>query len=47
MESKNEKLSRSVMETLAIISYKQPVTLPEIEEIRGAASRPHVATLLS
>lgn len=47
MESKKEKLSRSVMETLAIISYKQPVTLPEIEEIRGAASRPHVATLLS
>lgn len=47
MESKKEKLSRSVMETLAIISYKQPVTLPEIEEIRGAASRPHVAALLS
>ncbi len=45
--SRKEKLSRSVMETLAIISYRQPITLPEIEEVRGVASRPHIATLLA
>lgn len=42
----SEKLSRSVMETLAIICYKQPITLPEIEEIRGANSRSQIATLI-
>ena len=45
--SKREKLSRSVMETLAIISYRQPITLPEIEDVRGVASRPHVVPLLA
>ena len=29
------KLSRAAMETLAIIAYHQPVSRPEIEEIRG------------
>jgi len=29
------KLSRAAVETLAIIAYHQPVTRPEIEEIRG------------
>ena len=29
------KLSRAAMETLAIIAYHQPVTRPELEEIRG------------
>ncbi len=46
-EQKKDSLSRSTLETLSIISYKQPVTLPEIEEIRGVNSRSHVATLLS
>ena len=31
------KLPRVAMETLAIIAYHQPVTRPEIEEIRGAS----------
>ncbi|MEO0358041.1 MAG: SMC-Scp complex subunit ScpB, partial [Pseudomonadota bacterium] len=31
------KLSRAAIETLAIISYHQPVTRAEIEEIRGVA----------
>ncbi|MFH1856717.1 MAG: SMC-Scp complex subunit ScpB [Candidatus Omnitrophota bacterium] len=31
----NEKLSASALETLAIIVYKQPITKPEIEFIRG------------
>lgn len=30
-----KKLSRAAMETLAVIAYKQPVTKPEIEKIRG------------
>lgn len=41
-----ERLSRSVMETLAIIAYRQPITLPEIEEIRGVNSRAMVAILI-
>ena len=32
-----KKLSRAAVETLAIIVYHQPVTLAEIEEIRGVA----------
>ncbi len=31
------RLPRVAMETLAIIAYHQPITRPEIEEIRGAA----------
>ena len=30
-----KKLSQAALETLAIIAYKQPVTKPEIEQIRG------------
>lgn len=33
----HRKLSRAAVETLAIIAYQQPVTRPEIEEIRGVA----------
>lgn len=42
----SEKLSRSLLETLAIICYKQPITLPEIEEIRGVNSRAMVSALI-
>ncbi|MCB1317424.1 MAG: SMC-Scp complex subunit ScpB [Leptospiraceae bacterium] len=45
-EQKRETLSRSTLETLAIISYRQPITLPEIEEVRGVNSRAMVTTLL-
>lgn len=31
----NKRLSKASIETLAIIAYKQPVTKPEIEQIRG------------
>src|SRR5207247_4388059 len=34
---KPPKYSRAVMETLAIIAYRQPVTRGDIEEIRGVA----------
>ena len=36
-KSKNKKMSRATVETLAIIVYHQPVTRSEIEEIRGVA----------
>ena len=34
---KSNRLSRAVLETLAIIAYKQPVTRAEIEAIRGVS----------
>jgi len=40
------RLSRPALETLAVIAYKQPVTVPEISEIRGADSTGVIATLL-
>lgn len=41
------RLPRVAMETLAIVAYHQPVTRPEIEEIRGAAlSQATMDTLL-
>ena len=43
---KPPKYSRAVMETLAIIAYKQPVTRGDIEEIRGVVvSGPILKTL--
>ena len=33
-----KRLSRTALETLSIIAYKQPVTKPEIEQIRGVSS---------
>ncbi len=44
--ARRDKLSRSVMETLSIIAYKQPITLPEIEELRGSQSRAHIGILI-
>jgi len=40
------RLSMAALETLAIIAYKQPITLPEIQEIRGVNSARAVKTLL-
>jgi segregation and condensation protein B len=34
-QQNKKKLSRSALETLAIIAYKQPITKTELEEIRG------------
>lgn len=36
------KYSRAVMETLAIIAYRQPVTRGDIEQIRGVSVNPNV-----
>jgi len=40
------RLSRAMLETLAIIAYKQPCTRPEIEAIRGVDVDAVVSTLL-
>lgn len=40
------KLSLAALETLAVIAYKQPVTIPEILEIRGVQSASAIKTLL-
>lgn len=34
---KSNKLSKTVLETLAIIAYRQPVTRPDVESIRGVS----------
>ena len=36
-ETKPQKYSRAMMETLALIAYKQPITRGEIEEVRGVS----------
>lgn len=42
----NAKLSLASLETLAVIAYKQPVTVPEILDIRGVQSASAIKTLL-
>jgi segregation and condensation protein B len=41
------KLSLQALETLAVVAYKQPVTAPEISEIRGVDSGGVLGSLLS
>lgn len=45
-EHTTKKLSVSALETLAVIAYKQPVTAPEITEIRGVSAAGVVGTLI-
>ena len=40
------RLSLPALETLAVIAYKQPATVPEISEIRGVDSGGVISTLL-
>ena len=40
------RLSKPALETLAVIAYRQPVTLPEIEQIRGVDCGGVVHTLM-
>ncbi len=42
----NTKLSRAALETLAIIAYRQPITRPQLEAIRGVSSDGVIRTLL-
>ncbi len=45
-EKSKRRLSQAALETLAIIAYKQPLTKPELESIRGVNSDYTINTLL-
>lgn len=45
-ERAKRRLSQAALETLAIIAYKQPITKPELESIRGVNSDYILTTLL-
>ncbi len=45
-EEKPQGYSRALMETLAVIAYKQPITRPEIEELRGVTLSPNIMRTL-
>jgi len=45
-EKSKRRLSQAALETLSIIAYKQPITTPEIESIRGVNSDYILNTLL-
>jgi segregation and condensation protein B len=46
LAGKPVRLSRAMMETLSIVAYRQPVTRPEIDDIRGVDCGPVLKTLL-
>lgn len=46
LAAKPPRLSRPLLETVAIIAYRQPVTRPEIEQLRGVDSGGVLETLL-
>src|SRR5690606_26780750 len=46
VEAKPVRLSRAQLETLAIAAYRQPLTRPELEEIRGVDSGSALKVLL-
>ena len=46
LASKPPRLSRPLMETVAIIAYRQPITRPEIEQLRGVDTGGVLETLL-
>ncbi|MCX7678854.1 MAG: SMC-Scp complex subunit ScpB [Spirochaetes bacterium] len=43
---KRDKLSKGMLETLSIIAYKQPISIAEIDALRGVSSRIMVANLM-
>ena len=43
---RRESLTRGMLETLAIIAYKQPLVLADVDELRGVSSRMMVANLM-
>ena len=46
-EDRPQKYSRAMLETLALIAYKQPITRGEIEDVRGVAVSSHIIRTLS
>lgn len=45
-EEKAPRYSRALLETLALIAYRQPITRGEIEEVRGVAVSTHIIRTL-
>ena len=45
-EEKPARYSRALLETLALIAYRQPITRGEIEEIRGVSVSSHITKTL-
>lgn len=45
-EDKPSRYSRALLETLALIAYRQPITRSEIEEIRGVSVSSHIVKTL-
>ena len=45
-KEKPRRYSRAVLETLAIIAYRQPVTRGDIEDIRGVSVNPNIVRTL-
>ena len=46
LQAKPARLSRTQIETLAIVAYRQPITRPEIDDVRGVDSGAVLKTLL-
>jgi len=46
-EEKPQKYSRALLETLALVAYRQPITRGDIEEIRGVAVSSHIIKTLT
>lgn len=45
-EERAPRYSRAILETLALIAYRQPITRAEIEDIRGVAVSTHIVKTL-
>jgi segregation and condensation protein B len=45
-QERPQKYSRALLETLALIAYRQPITRGEIEQIRGVAVNPNIIKTL-
>jgi segregation and condensation protein B len=45
-EERPQRYSRALLETLALIAYRQPITRAEVEEIRGVSVSSHITKTL-
>ena len=46
LEERPQRYSRAMLETLALIAYRQPITRGEIEDVRGVAVNTHIIKTL-
>ena len=46
LKPQRQKLSRSLMEVLAIVAYRQPITMAEVDQVRGVQSDYSIRALL-